>query len=133
MRPRHRTFLDATGEAVAHHQVITDAHALEDRWNLCKVVALVGVTHDDVASRRRSHAATYGGAVPGLIHGHHLGAVCEGDLLRSVGAAVVSDEDLRADVQLRDRLARSVDTSPDRPRLLQGRHAEHARRWARGR
>src|SRR5580658_5727699 len=50
MRPRHRTLVDPTRKAVAHDEVITYSQPLENGWDLCEVIALVGVTHDDVST-----------------------------------------------------------------------------------
>ena len=51
MRPRHRTLLDPAGEAVSHDEIITRTQPFDDRRNLAKIVALVGVAHDDEAPR----------------------------------------------------------------------------------
>src|SRR5579859_2161514 len=124
MRPRHGAFLDPACETVAHHQVIAFAQTLEDWRNLPEVVALVGVAHDDVAARGSGDAAADGGPISGLIDQHHLCTVRLGDLLRTVGAPVVRDEDLRLQRHACNRLARTIDASPDGLCLVEAWHED---------
>src|SRR6202035_1036192 len=124
MRPRHRALLDPACEAVAHDQVVTEPQTLEDWRNLTEVVALVGVAHDDEATRRCRDTAPNRRAVSGFIDGDDLGSVGEGNLLRTIGAAVVRNQDLRAEIQLRDRSTGTVDTFADGLGLVQARHQD---------
>ena len=54
MEPRHRAGLDATREAVAHHEVVAVAEVLEERPEVLEVVAVVGIGHEH---ERAAHAA----------------------------------------------------------------------------
>src|SRR5690242_16498544 len=50
VQERHGAGLDATGKTVSHHQVITSTQFLEKTRNMPKVVAVIGVTHDEITA-----------------------------------------------------------------------------------
>ena len=54
---RHRPGLDPSPEAVAHDELVPRAQTFHERIEIREVVAVVSITHDDVAAMRRFHAA----------------------------------------------------------------------------
>ena len=134
MRPGHRARLDATHEAVAHHEVVAVAQPFDQRSDRLEVVAVVGVAHDDQASPRGVDAPDQGAAVALPRYLHDSDAQLLGDQLRAVGAAVVGDDDLRRQTELRYRVSCVTDALREGLRLIEaGHHYRHLDSGRRGR
>ena len=54
---RHGSRLDAAAEPVAHDEIMAIAELLQKGHQLGKVIAIVGVTHDDVLAASSADAA----------------------------------------------------------------------------
>ena len=122
VRPHHRACLDASGEAVAHHQVVAFAQLGDERSNGQEVVAVVGVTHDHELASRRLDAADQGAAVALARHVDDTHPQLPGHRQRAVGAAVVGDDDLRRQAVFLDCLLRLADADGQRLGLVEARH-----------
>ena len=94
VQPRHGARLDATGEPVAHHQVVAGPQALDELVERREVIGVVGVAHDDERAASGADAAHQRCAVTLLGHGHHAGALGLGELDRPVGRTVVGHQHL---------------------------------------
>src|SRR5262249_39432829 len=57
VQPGHRSWLDAALETVAHHQFVSFAESVEEATRLAKIIGIVCVTHDDIASPCRLYAS----------------------------------------------------------------------------
>ena len=81
--------LDASQEAIAHHQVVALTEVGHKTLQLREIVAVVGVTHDDEFSAGRRDSTAQCGSVSPFGDGHHARAPASGNLLRPVSAAVI--------------------------------------------
>ena len=122
VRPDHRAFTDASGEPVAHDEIAALAERLEEGSDRREVVAVVGVAHDHVASACGGDASDQGASVALALHVHDLHTELARDRLRTVGAAVVGDDDLRLHAELLDRAARLADAAREGLDLVEAWH-----------
>ena len=88
---RHCLGRDAPFEAVAHHQLVAFAQGGDKIVQSAEVVTVITVAHDDVAATGLLDATLQRGAVATGGDRHHAGPQTFGELLRSVGAAVVGN------------------------------------------
>lgn len=87
-----------------------------------EIVAVVGIAHDDIAATGRFDAAERRSPVAALRNIHDAGAEIRGDPRRSIGAAVVGDDDFaRNGIGLQEGL-RLPDAHGERLRLVQTGH-----------
>jgi hypothetical protein len=131
VQPRHRPTLNATGKAVAEHQVVTVAKLLDQRGDGGEVVAVVSVAHDHELAAGGLDAAAKRIAVALLGDVNDPDAQLFRDDLGAVGAAVVGDDDLRGQAIALDGLLRVLDACSQGFHLVQARH--HDRHLDRGR
>ena len=101
--------LDASQEAIAHHQVVALTEVGDKIFQLREIVAVVGVTHDDEFSAGRRDSTAQCGSVPSFGDGHHARAEASGNFLRPIRAAVVRDDDLALDLAFGESLARFLE------------------------
>jgi len=90
---RHGTRRDAAGEAVADDDVGAAAQLVYKETEVGEIVAVVGVAHHHIAAAGRFDAAEQRSPVAALGNTHDASAELRGDPRRSVGAAVVGDDD----------------------------------------
>src|ERR1700722_5690980 len=83
---RHRSRLDAAKEPVAHHEFVALPELLDKATQVREVVAVVGITHDDVTAARRGNSGQQRTAIATLRHGDNARAMLQGDVLRAVAA-----------------------------------------------
>ena len=122
VQERHRARVNATRESVAHHEVVPFAQALQERIDARKVVAVVGIAHDDELALRRLDPALKSSAVPLALHRHDPGAGARGELSRPVGAPVVGDDHFTDDAEPVEALQRVAHARLDGLRLVKARH-----------
>src|SRR5512143_3361733 len=97
MEEGHRAGADTTSEAVAHDEVVARAQPLEEHVHRREVIGEIGVTHEHIASARRPYAAGERGTVSPDRRADDARAGTLRDLPRSIGTAVVRDDDLARD------------------------------------
>src|SRR5579859_247554 len=93
----HRARLDAAEEPVAHHKFVALPELLDEAAQIREVVAVVGVTHDDVTPARRGDSRQQRAAIAARSHSDNTRAVLLGDIPRAVGAAIVGNHDFTHD------------------------------------
>ena len=94
MQRRHGARLDAAAIAIAHDELITGAQLSDKGVQPAEVIAVIAVAHNHEFATCRANAAKQSAAISPLGDMNHPGAVCLGDRLRAVGAAVVGDDHL---------------------------------------
>ena len=95
---------------------------LHEARDVAKVVAVVGISHDDELATGSGDAAHQGVAVSLGGNAHNAGSQLLGDFDRTVGAAVVGHDNLARDVGVRNRALRLADAGGQRLFLIQTRH-----------
>jgi hypothetical protein len=86
---------------------------------LLEVVTAIGITHYDVPTARRGYAAHQGAAITTFRNMDYSRAKARRDFLRTVGAAVVRDDNFRRDAIFIYRPPRLLDTFGQRVGLVQ--------------
>jgi hypothetical protein len=122
MQRRHRALLNASAEAVAHDEVRAPAQLLHEARDVAKIVAVVGIPHNDELAARSCDSAHQGVAVSLGLDADNAGSELLGDFDRTVGAAVVGHNDLARDVGIRNRKLRLANAGGQRLFLIQTRH-----------
>jgi len=120
--PRHGAGLDAAEEAVAHDEVVAFAEFLYEAAGVGEVVGAVGVAHEDEAATGGGDAALEGAAVSFLGYADDAGAEARGDLLGTVGGAVVGDDHFAGEVLLAERAQGFFDAAGEGFGLVEARH-----------
>ena len=92
MQQRHGPRPDATAESIPNDQVVTLPEPLDERPKAQEIVAVICVCEDDVASSCRRDPTSKRAAVTALLNRDHTRAQLPGNLLRTVGAAIVRDD-----------------------------------------
>jgi hypothetical protein len=87
--------------------------------NFEEVVAVVGVTHNDVAASRSCDAGAQGGSVSTLLHMEYARTMRLGDLDRSVRGTVVGDDHFSGQGTLGKSTQGFVDADAERIGLVQ--------------
>ena len=65
-----------------------------------EIIAIIGIAHDDELASRRSDSAHERAAIAPSLYFHQPHAFPYSNLLRSIRAAVVSDDDLSFDLKI---------------------------------
>src|SRR5713101_247983 len=113
---------DAALEAIAHHKLIALAKLLDERGEPGEVVAVVGITHDDVGAACGTDAADKRASVAPLRDIDNPRPVSFGNRPRAVRAPIVGNHDLAnyaTACQKRPRLGHAL---PDRLSFIKARH-----------
>ena len=108
MQIGHGAGLDPPSESVAHHEFVAFAQLDEKGSQIGEIVAVVGVSHNDVFAMRRLEPSHESAAVSLLIHDDDSGAGGGGNRRGTVAATVVRDDHLSGDAMFlhgRERLA----------------------------
>src|SRR4030095_8194608 len=95
MQPWHsaRPYDTATGrEPAPLDDVESFAEFLHELWNFEKIIAVVGIAHDDIFPSSRQNSAHQSTAVSSLSHVDQAGAELCRDSLTSVGASIVGND-----------------------------------------
>ena len=121
MQRRHRARQNFSQETIAHHEVITFAQFRHKFVQLREIVGVIGIAHQDELTARRGDPALQGAAVAAPLHGDDARAKVPGNLLRSVGAAVVGDDHFAADAMPLQGVDRFFDANARRLPLHSGR------------
>ena len=92
-------------------QVITFAQLFEEARNLLEVITAVGIAHDDEAAAGGGDAAHQGAAITARRNIDYSRTESRRDVERTVGAAVVGDDNFPRDVVFANRPLRFLDAS----------------------
>src|SRR2546426_605005 len=115
-------WLDASGKAIPHHEVVPLAQLDDESADVAEFVAVVGVAHDDEVPARCGDPADERAPVPLGFYSDHARAHLFRDESRLVIASVVRDDDLARDAELPQRTLRLLDAPADRLRLVEAGH-----------
>ena len=113
---------DAALEPVAHDEVVAFAQLLHEGGQGGEVVGVVGVSHDHEAAARGGDTADEGGAVAARRHRDDTCTRLACNVLGTVGAPVVGDDDLPHHPAGFEIAARLVDADLQRLRLIEAGH-----------
>ncbi len=114
VHPRHGSGQNASLEAIAHHQLVAPAQLLDKGRQPREVVGIVGVAHDDVLAQGGRDPSLQSATVTLALDVDHARPLVAGQLLRTVGAAIVGHDDLTADAHAVEARARLGDAVPYR-------------------
>ena len=120
--PGHGSGLDAALKAVAHDQVVPLAQFGNEAVEAFEVVAHVRVGHDAVASARGGDCAVERRAVAANGDGDDARAHAGRNLLRTIGRAVIADDDFAAHAGTAKVRLRFPDTTRQRLCLVEAGH-----------
>jgi len=118
----HRARFDAPREAITHHQFVSGAKLLHKGHQGHEIVAAVRITHDDIAAIRRFDPVPQRVAVATLRDINDPRTAFLGNLLRSIGAAVIRDQNLAIDAVLIQKPPRILDAERQCFRFVQAGH-----------
>src|SRR5437764_7207322 len=90
----HGAGLDAAKEAISHNEIRTASKVRHKFFELGKIITIISIPHDDVATMRLCDALDDGRTIATGRDGDDPGARGPGDCLRAVAAAVVRYQDL---------------------------------------
>ncbi len=90
---RHGTGGNPTAEAVAHHQIGTGTKLIEEWLEPGKVVAIIGIAHDHVASTGSADAGHECATITTASRDRQSGTVGQGDGRGFIGASIVGNND----------------------------------------
>ena len=93
----HRPRRDPTPKSITHHEVVSFTQFFDKRSECGKIVTVVRIPHDDVPASGRLDPAHQSVAIAFGLDRHDSCALGLGDRLRTIGATVVSDNDLAGD------------------------------------
>lgn len=109
------------GEETALHEVVPLASLGDELRHITEIVAVVGVSDDDVPPACRLDSTHHGVSVAALSHGNNPGADGVGQLCRAIFASVVCNEDFAREAGLGQRLESLRDARSHRLKLVQAR------------
>ena len=115
-------FFAADGKPATHDEFEAFLEFFDETVRLGKIVAVVGIAHDDPFAERGTDAATQRAAVAFFLHWHYARAEFPGDGRRAVGAAIVGNDDFAPDAGALDSEPRHFDAARERFRLVQAGH-----------
>ena len=93
------------GQSAALYQVITGPEFLHETGDVEEVVAVVGISHDDIGPAGRPDTSLEGGTVAPLPDLYQASPHCRRYRRRRIGAAVVSNDDLPLEAIRLERLS----------------------------
>ena len=120
-RPRHDGAA-ARRQPAAHDEVVARAQFFHEAFCLSEVVARIRITHENVATSSRFDTATQCAAVAFFRDGDHACPKFLSDALRTIGRAVVCDDDLAFNVRIGEAALGHSDASSERLRLIEAWH-----------
>src|ERR1035437_1351979 len=120
--PRHRPRPNAALKAVSHHHVIPRTQLLNKGIETLEVIAVICVAHDAVATVRRGDRPIQRRPVAANRNMNPARAQLGRNLLRSVGRAVIADNDFAADFRPEKITLRLPDAVCQSLRLVQAGH-----------
>src|SRR6516164_1627864 len=100
MERRHRARFDSALESISHDELLTSSQLSDKRVESGEIIAVVRITHDHEASGGRFNPSDQCGTVTSVGNADYPSAERLGQLLRSVGAAIVGDKHFPADPAL---------------------------------
>ncbi len=120
----HCLWFDPPGEAIAHDQISSALERFHEGLQVFKVVAVVGVAHDDpLALGPEDPAAEYAPVTAGG-NTDYPGSPGHGNGHRAVATAVVGDQDLAGHLVAGQVDFGLVNAGPDRLSLVETRHED---------
>src|SRR5437870_1731875 len=122
MEWRHRAWFNSAEKAVAHYKIIAFPQFRHERSERTEVITVISITHDDVLAARGRNAAHQSVAVsPGLNINHARAMLCC-NFPRSIGTAVVGNDDFACNIVFLERSFRLLNTGRQCLRLIQTGH-----------
>src|SRR5579859_2487315 len=97
---RHSILLDATAKAIAHYEVRALSKLFHESWDVSKIIAIIGIAHDNELAPSRRNPAHQGISVTACRHMRDACAQPFSDLDRAVGAAVIGDDHLSRNIRI---------------------------------
>jgi hypothetical protein len=122
MQRGHRSGAIFAEKPVSHDEVIALTKFQKKRGEIREVVTVVRVTEDDIAALCRGNAADERASIARSGDRNDSSAQLVGDVQRSVGTAVVRDDDLAGDLELPDGVVSLLNADPQRLGLIEARH-----------
>src|SRR6185437_1185300 len=124
VKRRHGAFGDAAAEAVADDEIEPVGQPRDETVETAKIVAVVGIAHDDQFAARRVNAGLQRVAVAPRRHGDDPRAERCGNIARSVGAAIVGNHDFAGISLFREEGLCLANARFECPRLIEARHQD---------
>jgi len=85
--------MNAAPKAIAHHQIGAISQLLDETRNVPKIIAVVGVGHNDIDAACSLNPALERVPIPALLNLHQFCSRRPGDFGRAIGRSVISDND----------------------------------------
>jgi hypothetical protein len=110
MEWRHGIGSNPSLKAIPHDQVVPSPQLFDKGAQVRKVVAVVGVPHDDVLATRRFNTAHERASITFFGHMNHARVQISGDFWRTIAAAVICDNYFAVDAELLESVFRLLYT-----------------------
>src|SRR5208337_180193 len=98
MKRRHGPRLDTAAKAVSYDQAGAVPQLFDEPRNMPKLIAIVGIPHHDVLAGGGGDASHERAAIAFGLNAHDLCTKTLGNLNRTVGAAVIANDNLAHDI-----------------------------------
>ena len=125
MFPRHGSWHDGAAagrHATAHDKIVTLVEIGDEGFDAGKVIAVIGISHEDPLAGRRFNATAERVAVSFARDVNDAGTFADGDVLRAIRAAIVGDDDFTLDSRFADGFPGFPDAGGEGFRLVQAGH-----------
>src|SRR5207249_653914 len=111
----HGPLPELAAETVSHDELVSLSELVQEGREIAEVVAVVGISDDEVPASCDRDTTHHRAAVAPPSDAHHPSAEACGDVLGSVGAPVVGDDDLTGHAQILQGPMRLADQRPEGP------------------
>jgi hypothetical protein len=115
---RHRSWLDPPAKAITHNQIVSFSQSNEKRHQVCEIVAVIGVPHDDVIRASRLNTCNESAAITAICHPDNAGAKTSRNFYRVISAPIIRDHDLASDLLNPQEFLSLFDTSAESLRFI---------------
>ncbi len=120
--PGHGAGPDAALKTISHDEIVAFAEFFDERPEGAKVVAVVGIAHDHVASAGGHCGAMNRRAVAAHGNVHDARAVPQGEFHGAIGRSVVADHDLAGNSAARQKSGGLANAAPQGLGFIETRH-----------
>src|SRR5580693_4794525 len=101
--------MDSSSKAIPHHEIRTIAQFGNELFDSSKIIAAVGITHDDMASASRPDPAQKRTAITLALNMHDTHAESSRDGARCIATAIIGDQHFASNSAGRQKTLRLAD------------------------
>ncbi|CAB4591278.1 unannotated protein [freshwater metagenome] len=121
MKRRHRSRRNTASESIPHHELCATTKRFDEWAQIGEVVAVIGIPHDDKRALRVGDTCDQCSAIPACWYVDDTSAFTACNVLRTIGASVVSDNNFTINSQFVHRSSCLTNTDRKGLRLVEAR------------